>query len=91
MQPIHDRMTTFLEPRDYDEYLAPSERPPVHRDPHQQPASESVRQPMTKRLKQSAGLFMLRGTDDVYEVFLVHPGGPYWSKKDEGAWTLAEG
>jgi putative SOS response-associated peptidase YedK len=30
MQPIHDRMTTFLEPRDYDEYLAPSERPPVH-------------------------------------------------------------
>ena len=27
---IHDRMTTFLEPRDYDEYLAKSERPPVH-------------------------------------------------------------
>lgn len=30
MAPIHDRMTTFLEPMDYDEYLAPSERPPVH-------------------------------------------------------------
>ena len=30
MAPIHDRMTTFVEPRDYDEYLAPSERPPVH-------------------------------------------------------------
>lgn len=30
MAPIHDRMTTFLEPRDYEEYLAPSERPPVH-------------------------------------------------------------
>jgi putative SOS response-associated peptidase YedK len=28
--PIHPRMTTFLEPRDYEEYLAPSERPPVH-------------------------------------------------------------
>jgi putative SOS response-associated peptidase YedK len=27
---IHDRMTTFIEPRDYDEYLATSERPPVH-------------------------------------------------------------
>jgi putative SOS response-associated peptidase YedK len=27
---IHDRMTTFIEPRDYDEYLAPSERPPMH-------------------------------------------------------------
>ena len=28
--PIHDRMTTLLEPRDYEEYLAPSDRPPVH-------------------------------------------------------------
>lgn len=27
---IHDRMTTFVEPHDYDEYLAPAERPPVH-------------------------------------------------------------
>ena len=30
MQPIHPRMTTFLEPRDYAEYLAPAERPPIH-------------------------------------------------------------
>jgi putative SOS response-associated peptidase YedK len=30
MAPIHDRMTTFLEPNDYEEYLAPAERPPVH-------------------------------------------------------------
>lgn len=30
MAPIHDRMTTFLEPSDYDEYLAPSDRPPIH-------------------------------------------------------------
>jgi putative SOS response-associated peptidase YedK len=30
MAPIHDRMTTFLEPRDYTEYLAPTERPPLH-------------------------------------------------------------
>ena len=28
--PIHPRMTTFIEPRDFAEYLAPSERPPVH-------------------------------------------------------------
>ncbi len=46
---------------------------------------------MTKRLKQSAGLLMYRGMRDAYEVFLVHPGGPYWSKKDEGAWTLPKG
>jgi putative SOS response-associated peptidase YedK len=30
MAPIHDRMTIFVEPRDYDEYLAPAERPPIH-------------------------------------------------------------
>ena len=30
MAPIHPRMTTFLEPRDYDEYLEPSDRPPSH-------------------------------------------------------------
>lgn len=30
MTPIHDRMTTFIEPRDQQEYLAPAERPPVH-------------------------------------------------------------
>jgi putative SOS response-associated peptidase YedK len=30
MQPIHDRLTTILDPRDYDEYLTPVERPPLH-------------------------------------------------------------
>jgi putative SOS response-associated peptidase YedK len=30
MAPIHDRMTTFVEPRDYEQYLAPAERAPVH-------------------------------------------------------------
>lgn len=30
MAPVHDRMTTFVEPRDYEEYLAPTERPPAH-------------------------------------------------------------
>ncbi len=30
MAPIHDRMTTFLEPRDYAEYLGSTERPPLH-------------------------------------------------------------
>jgi putative SOS response-associated peptidase YedK len=29
MAPVHDRMTTLFEPRDYEEYLAPAERPPV--------------------------------------------------------------
>jgi hypothetical protein len=30
IKPVHDRMTTFLEPRDYAEYLTASERPPLH-------------------------------------------------------------
>jgi predicted NUDIX family NTP pyrophosphohydrolase len=46
---------------------------------------------MTKRLKQSEGLLMYRGVEDAYEVFLVHPGGPYWPKKDEGAGTVPKG
>ncbi len=46
---------------------------------------------MAKRIKQSAGLLMFRESGDALEIFLVHPGGPYWSKKNEGAWTLPKG
>ena len=42
--------------------------------------------------KRSAGLLMYRrGTERDVEVFLVHPGGPMWAKKNEGAWTLPKG
>jgi predicted NUDIX family NTP pyrophosphohydrolase len=41
--------------------------------------------------KLSAGLLMYRGSLSSPEVFLVHPGGPYWAKKDEGAWSLPKG
>jgi predicted NUDIX family NTP pyrophosphohydrolase len=44
-----------------------------------------------KRKKQSAGLLMFRRSPVGLEVFLVHPGGPYWQKKDEGAWTIPKG
>ncbi len=44
-----------------------------------------------KMPKQSAGLMMYRVRDDQLEVFLVHPGGPYWVKKDLGAWSLPKG
>lgn len=46
---------------------------------------------MSKTPKQSAGLLMFRRHATGLEVFLVHPGGPYWSKRDEGAWTLPKG
>jgi predicted NUDIX family NTP pyrophosphohydrolase len=41
--------------------------------------------------KRSAGLLVYRWVDDEPEVLLVHPGGPYWAKKDEGAWSLPKG
>jgi predicted NUDIX family NTP pyrophosphohydrolase len=41
--------------------------------------------------KTSAGLLLYRETNGVLEVFLVHPGGPFWAKKDEGAWSIPKG
>ena len=41
--------------------------------------------------KKSAGILLYRQADNGLEVFLVHPGGPYWAKKDEGAWSLPKG
>ena len=41
--------------------------------------------------KKSAGLVMYRYRDLQLEVFLVHPGGPFWAKKDEGAWSIPKG
>ncbi len=41
--------------------------------------------------KRSAGLLMYRYRDSVLEVFLVHPGGPFWAKKDLGAWSIPKG
>ena len=40
--------------------------------------------------KVSAGILLYRRRDDL-EVFLVHPGGPFWAKKDLGAWSLPKG
>lgn len=43
-------------------------------------------------LKKSAGILMYRRTgDSSIEVFLVHPGGPFWAKKDLGAWSIPKG
>ena len=41
--------------------------------------------------KTSAGLLLYRRRGDDWEVFLVHPGGPFWAKKDAGAWSLPKG
>ena len=44
---------------------------------------------MTK--KQSAGLLLYRRNKNSLEVFLVHPGGPFWKNKDEGCWSIPKG
>jgi predicted NUDIX family NTP pyrophosphohydrolase len=41
--------------------------------------------------KLSAGLLLFKKVDAGVEVFLVHPGGPFWAKKDLGAWSLPKG
>ncbi len=41
--------------------------------------------------KKSAGLLLYRRGDSGLEVFLVHPGGPFWAKKDAGAWSIPKG
>lgn len=41
--------------------------------------------------KQSAGLLVYRPRENGPEVFLVHPGGPFFAKKDAGAWTIPKG
>ena len=41
--------------------------------------------------KRSAGILMYRRREGKLQVFLGHPGGPYWSSKDEGAWSIPKG
>ena len=43
------------------------------------------------KAKSSAAILPYRFVGDRLEVFLVHPGGPFWIKKDLGAWSLAKG
>src|SRR5262245_29759389 len=41
--------------------------------------------------RTSAGLLMFRWRHGQLEILLVHPGGPFWAKKDEGAWSIPKG
>lgn len=41
--------------------------------------------------KKSAGILLYRIGNKDPEVFLVHPGGPFWAKKDDGAWSIPKG
>jgi predicted NUDIX family NTP pyrophosphohydrolase len=41
--------------------------------------------------KRSAGILLYRRKDGEIEFLLVHPGGPFWTKKDAGAWSIPKG
>ena len=42
-------------------------------------------------VKRSAGILLYRRGADGVEVLLVHPGGPFWQRKDAGAWSIPKG
>jgi len=42
-------------------------------------------------MKQSAGILLYKGIHETLEFFLVHPGGPFFAKKNEGWWTVPKG
>lgn len=54
-------------------------------------SGQPARRPMTKRTNESAGMLLFRRGPEGLEVFLAHPGGPFWKNKDAGAWTLPKG
>lgn len=41
--------------------------------------------------QKSAGILLYRIKNKILEVLLVHPGGPFWKNKDEGAWSIPKG
>ena len=46
---------------------------------------------MAKPANESAGLLLFRRAAGGLEVFLAHPGGPFWKNRDAGAWTIPKG
>lgn len=46
---------------------------------------------MAKRPNVSAGLLLYRRAQNGLEIFLAHPGGPFWKERDAGAWTIPKG
>jgi predicted NUDIX family NTP pyrophosphohydrolase len=41
--------------------------------------------------RRSAGILLFRRSGGALEVLLVHPGGPFWTRRDEGAWSIPKG
>jgi predicted NUDIX family NTP pyrophosphohydrolase len=46
---------------------------------------------MARKAEVSAGILVYRETNGILEVLLAHPGGPFWARKDQGAWSIPKG
>ena len=46
---------------------------------------------MVRVTRRAAGLLLYRQRGDELQVLLVHPGGPFWAKRDDGAWSIPKG
>lgn len=46
---------------------------------------------MARRFRVSGGILLFRRRGAQIEVFLAHPGGPFWARRDAGAWTIPKG
>jgi predicted NUDIX family NTP pyrophosphohydrolase len=54
-------------------------------------AEKSGKKSSKKSGNRSAGILMFRRDGDSADVLLVHPGGPFWANKDDGAWSIPKG
>jgi len=41
--------------------------------------------------QQSAGILLFRSSGDQIEFLIAHPGGPFWARRDDGAWSIPKG
>jgi predicted NUDIX family NTP pyrophosphohydrolase len=60
-------------------------------DHAQEARLQARRTPSNTMPKRSAGILPYRKRDGAWQVLLVHPGGPFWARKEAGAWSIAKG
>jgi len=63
----------------------------IHREVYPNWNSDILLVEETKMKKYSAGILLFRFKNKKLEVMLVHPGGPFWARKDDGVWSIPKG